>query len=163
MIFLIKMMIKRCKEQISSINKLISQKVEQITFRHLVFSDKIATSKNEVRTTGQADGLVFGIWIHLSKNPRIKEIEFPGLTVEIPKEIAMTSLAIRMILNHEKSFNEQYLFLQSHLTNKFFAILFNCQQHTKKISTMTLWQSPQRNVLINITYPLRNVNSARPP
>ena len=111
MIFLIKMMIKRCKEQISSINKLISQKVEQITFRHLVFSDKIATSKNEVRTTGQADGLVFGMWINLSKNPRIKEIEFPGLTVEIPKEIAMTSLAIRMILNHEKSFNEQYLFL----------------------------------------------------
>lgn len=150
---------KRCKEQISSINKLISQKMEQITFHHLVFSDKFATSKNEVQITGQADGLVFGMWINLSKNPRIKEIEFPGLTVEIPKAIAMTSLAIRMILNHEKSFNEQYLFLNKQILCDFIQL----PTPPKKIGTMTLRQSPQRNVLINITYPLRNVNSAQPP
>ncbi|OHT10343.1 hypothetical protein TRFO_20485 [Tritrichomonas foetus] len=150
---------ERCKRQIQEIHDLINQKMEQITVRHLVFSDKFAGAKNEVQVSAQADGKIFGMWVNLSKNPRIKEIEFPGLTVEIPKSVAMTSLAIRMMMSPEKPFNEEYLFLNKIILCDFLQL----PTPPKRIGTMTLRQSPNRNALVNITYPLRNVNTAQPP
>ncbi|KAK8885401.1 hypothetical protein M9Y10_040849 [Tritrichomonas musculus] len=146
------------KEQIDSLNDIVSSKMEQITGRHLIFSDKFAGAKNEVQVSAQTDGMIFGMWVNLSKNPRIKEIEFPGLTVEIPKAVAMTSLAIRMLMTPEKKFNDEYLFLFKQILCDFLQL----PTPPKKIGTMTLRQSPQKNILVNISYPLRNVNSTQP-
>ncbi|OHT10199.1 hypothetical protein TRFO_20580 [Tritrichomonas foetus] len=149
----------RCKAQIEAINELVQQKMEQITVRHLVFSDKYSGAKNEVLISTQTDGLVFGMWVNLSKNPRIKEIEFPGLSVEIPKSVAMTSLAIRMQMSDERRFDNTYLFLGKQILCDFLQL----PAPPKKVGLMVLRQSPQRNSLINITYPLRNVNTGQPP
>lgn len=148
----------KLKEQIKSLNEIVSEKLELITGRTLIFSDKFVGAKNEVQLSAQTDGMIFGMWVNLSKNPRIKEIEFPGLTIEIPKAVAMTSLAIRMLMNPEKKFNEEYLFLFKQILCDFLQL----PTPPKKIGTMTLRQSPQKNVLVNISYPLRNVNSTQP-
>ena len=153
-----KLEFERCFRQIKEIRELINQKLEQITVRHLVFSDKFAAAKNEVQVFNQADGTSFGMWVNLSKNPRIKNIEFPGFAIEIPKAVAMTSLAIRMMMNTEKPFNDEYLFLYKIILCDFLQL----PTPPKRVGSMILRQSPNRNALVNISYPLRNVNTAQP-
>lgn len=150
---------ERCKSQIAEIRELINQKIELITIRHLVFSDKFAGAKNEVQVSCQADGISFGMWVNLSKNPRNKEIEFPGLTIEIPKAVAMTSIAIRMLMLPNKPFDEQFLFIDRLIQCEFLQL----PTPPKRIGTMTLRQSPHKNALVNISYPLRNITAAQPP
>lgn len=60
------------------------------------FSDKYVGAKNEVLLTAKSGGYSYGIWVNLAKNPRIKDIDFNGMAIEIAKNVAMTSLAIRM-------------------------------------------------------------------
>lgn len=45
-----------------------------------------------------AEGCRFGLWVNLAKNPRMKAIEFGGLsvTVELPKALALASCAVRV-------------------------------------------------------------------
>ncbi|OHS94080.1 hypothetical protein TRFO_39717 [Tritrichomonas foetus] len=149
----------RCHEQIEHIKNIIDKKIEQITMHHLVFSDKFAGAKNEVQINSTIDGLSFGMWVNLSKNPRNKEITFPGVKVEIPKAVAMTSIAIRMIISEDLPFNENYLFLNNLLKCEFLVL----PVPPKHVTTMTLRQSPKVNTLSRIEYPLKNITGAQPP
>ncbi|KAH0791127.1 hypothetical protein GPJ56_004938 [Histomonas meleagridis] len=150
---------ERCKNQIQKIKELTERKIEIATIHHLTFSDKYAGSRNEVHIVGESDDIFFGIWVNLSKNPRNREISFKWLTVEIPKSVTMTSLAIRILIFPEKPFNEQYLFLNKIVQCDFFQ-LPNAPKH---IGNMTLRQISQSNALVNVVYPLRSINAPQPP
>ena len=41
----------------------------------------------------------FGLWVNLAKNPRFKTIEIPelGFVSELPKSLALASIAVRML------------------------------------------------------------------
>ena len=138
---------------------MVRKKIEEITVHHLVFSDKFTSGKNEVLVTAEAEGIRFGMWVNLSKNPRNKEMTFPGVKIEFPKAVAMTSIAIRIITLSEKPFNDQYLFLDNMIKCEFIQL----PTPPKRIGTMTLRQSPQMNSLTRVNYPFRNISTAQPP
>ena len=149
---------ERCDGQIKEIGRLIDAKIEATTMHHLVFSDKYAGAKNEVLVSNSTDEMSFAMWVNLSKNPRVKDIEFPGLHIEISKAVAMSSLAIRAITTTEKPYNEEYLFLNKLIRCE----LLQLPTPPKKIGQMTLRQSPQLTTLVKLNYPLKNVQTAQP-
>ena len=150
---------ERCDRQIKELKQLVYDKIEAITMHHLVFSDKYAGAKNEVQVSSQTDELTFAMWVNLSKNPRIKDIEFPGLSMEISKGIAMSSLAIRVLITKNKPYNDQYLFLNKLIQCE----LLQLPTPPKRIGPMTLRQSPHQSTLVTLSYPLKNVQNAQPP
>jgi cancer susceptibility candidate protein 1 len=68
----------RCRGQIEEIRALVFSKLDGITMHHLVFSDRYAGAKNEVQVSAESGGIALAMWVNLSKNPRVKDIEFPG-------------------------------------------------------------------------------------
>jgi hypothetical protein len=151
--------VERCRAQSAEIRCIFLQKLEAITMRHLVFSDKYAGAKNEVQVSSQSDGISFSLWVNLSKNPRVKDIEFPGMKIEISKAIAMSSLAIRVLMMPAKPFNEKYLLLDRLIKCE----LLQLPTPPKRIGTMTLRQSPHLNSLVTLSYPLKSAQAAQPP
>lgn len=61
-------------------------------------ADEYADEKDDVLLTAQQGPLQWGLWVNTHKNPRFKLIEFSGLgmTVEIPKQLALASVALRV-------------------------------------------------------------------
>jgi cancer susceptibility candidate protein 1 len=150
---------ERCRTQIEELRSLVLTKIEAITVHHLVFSDKYAGAKNEVQLSADADGIGFAMWVNLSKNPRIKDIDFPGLKIEISKGIAMSSLAIRVLTIPTKPYNDNFLLLGRLIRCE----LLQLPTPPKRIGTMTLRQFPHHNQLVTLSYPLKNVQHAQPP
>lgn len=48
--------------------------------------------------TPESRGVQWGIWVNVQRNPRTKSVAFPrlGLVVEVPKSVALASLALRV-------------------------------------------------------------------
>jgi hypothetical protein len=61
-------------------------------------ADEYANPKGDVLLTAQQGVLQWGLWVNTHKNPRFKLIDLGGLgmTVEIPKQIALASVALRV-------------------------------------------------------------------
>jgi cancer susceptibility candidate protein 1 len=61
-------------------------------------ADEYADDKGDVLLTAQQGPLQWGLWVNTHKNPRFKLIDFSGLgmTVEIPKQLALASVALRV-------------------------------------------------------------------
>ena len=152
---------EQLSNNIQDIRLLIENKIALITQHHLLFSDKYALAKNEVLLSAEAAGYGYGMWVNLAKNPRIKEIEFPSVSIEICKYIALASLAIRCTISPFLSEYNNYLLLSPILACEFFQL----PAPPKKVGTlMTLRQFSQpQGQLITIPYPLKNVNNPQPP
>ena len=62
------------------------------------YSDQHADDKGDVLLAAQQGPLQWGLWVNTHKNPRFKMIDFCGLgmTVEIPKQIALANIALRV-------------------------------------------------------------------
>lgn len=64
-------------------------------------ADEHMNERNEVQLSSLVDVLAWwGLWVNTSKNPRLKNVEFPGLSlsVEIPKQIALSNIAMRVVV-----------------------------------------------------------------
>lgn len=62
------------------------------------FADEHVDDKGDVLLTAQQQQLQWGLWLNTHKNPRFKLVDFGGLgvAVEVPKQIALATVAIRM-------------------------------------------------------------------
>eukprot|EP00878_Enallax_costatus_P026409 GHUV01028341.1.p1 GENE.GHUV01028341.1~~GHUV01028341.1.p1 ORF type:complete len:424 (+),score=159.44 GHUV01028341.1:283-1554(+) len=76
----------------------VGQRMDAATARVLQNSDQHADDKGDVLLAAQQGPLQWGLWVNTYKNPRFKLIDFSGLgmTVEIPKQIALASVALRV-------------------------------------------------------------------
>eukprot|EP01119_Soliformovum_irregulare_P025939 TRINITY_DN9739_c0_g1_i1.p1 TRINITY_DN9739_c0_g1~~TRINITY_DN9739_c0_g1_i1.p1 ORF type:complete len:675 (+),score=210.53 TRINITY_DN9739_c0_g1_i1:293-2317(+) len=95
---------------LQTLRQLESSKIEQVTADYIQHADEHADSKNEVLLWWKTQDVKLGLWINISKNPRIKRLDFLGigLTCEIPKSLALTSVAIRLM--HVTNFDpKEYL------------------------------------------------------
>lgn len=65
---------------------------------YVQFADEHVDDKGDVLLTTQQEQLQWGLWLNTHKNPRFKLIDFGGLgvTVEVPKQIALANVAIRL-------------------------------------------------------------------
>lgn len=149
---------ERFTNHIMDLRKLIQNKLELLTQHHLLFSDKYTGAKNEVLLSAEADGYGYGLWVNLAKNPRIKDIDFTNVAIEISKNVAMTSLAIRMSLSPYCASFGNYLLLSPVLACEFFQL----PSPPKRIGAITLRQCSTQGGLQPLPYPLRNVNTVQP-
>lgn len=100
----------------------------------------------------------FGLWINISKNPRIKKLDFPGisLSVEIPKHLALTSVAMRILHVTQADLNKypsDYLSLGGILHLE----LLGLPPPPKKVKGWTLRQvTGPLGTLVKLNYPPTN-------
>ena len=78
---------------------MVLAKVDGATGDFLSHADEHANARNEVQYEHSAPSCKFGLWVNLAKNPRIKSIEFDALsiTTELPKQLALASIALRVM------------------------------------------------------------------
>ncbi|EAY03618.1 hypothetical protein TVAG_161570 [Trichomonas vaginalis G3] len=150
--------VTRFSEHINDIRSIISQKIELLTQHHLMFSDKYTGAKSEVLLNAESSGYQYGLWVNLAKNPRIKDVEFNGVSVEISKPVAMASLAIRIKITPSVTEYPKYSLLSPLMSCEFFQL----PSPPKRVTTYVLRQSSARS-LIPISYPLKSNNSPQPP
>jgi len=144
---------------VMELRKLIQHKIETMTQHHLLFSDKYTGVKNEVLLTMENSGYSYGLWVNLAKNPRIKDIDFCNMSIEISKNVAMTSLAIRMTMSPFASEFGDYVLLSPVMSCEFFQL----PSPPKKVNAFVLRQFSSLGSLVPIAYPLKNVSNAQPP
>lgn len=85
---------------------LISKKLDAASARVLMFMDEYFAN-GEVKMMTKQPPFTLGVWVNLAKNPRFRLVEFPalGVTVEIPKPVALASLAVRV---QQRAYDERY-------------------------------------------------------
>lgn len=95
--------ITRLTQHLLQMRNIIDTKWDQSAALILQYADhfnpKRETNENFTYTT-KVDRYVFGVWGNLTKNPRHKNIEFPGhtLSTSLPKPLALANVAIVMLL-----------------------------------------------------------------
>lgn len=90
-----------------ALREMQTQQIDRATAHIIQHADEHANAKNEVLLAYDTGDIKYCMWINLSKNPRVKTIEFADLniSVDIPKSLALASVAIRLIhyrfVNHD--------------------------------------------------------------
>lgn len=74
-------------------------KIDRTTAVMIQKADEHASIKGEVLFQHQHNQIKYGLWVNVTKNPRIKRVDFSsiGLSTDLPKNLALTSVAIRMM------------------------------------------------------------------
>ncbi|KAH0786798.1 inner dynein arm i1 intermediate chain ic97 [Histomonas meleagridis] len=150
---------ERFSQPIRDIRQLIETKINLLTQHQLLFSDKYASAKNEVLLTTESAGYSYGLWVNLTKNPRINNIDFGFSSIKIPKAVATTSIAIRMTISPFLSGFHDYTLLSSILSCEFFQLPIP----PKRIGNMTLRQFSASSGLQPIPYTIRNQSEVQSP
>ena len=156
--------LERFTTLIDDLRSLIKQKIEYITQHHLMYSDKYYTTNASTTTTSEllnaeSNGYQYSIWMNIAKNPRIKDIVFTGVSIDICKVIAMYSLAIRITYWPFQSEAGKYALLSRAMCCEFLQL----PAPAKRIGTYVLRQSSAQNLQI-LPYPLKaNSNGPQPP
>ena len=65
----------------------------------LVFALQVVLGAMSQPSEGSTPAAKLGLWVNLAKNPRFKTIFIPalGLTAELPKPLALASIAVRCV------------------------------------------------------------------
>ena len=154
----------RYTKLIEDLRGLITHKIELITQHHLMYSDKYYTTNASTTTAtellnAESNGYQYSIWMNIAKNPRIKDIVFTGVTIDICKVIAMYSLAIRITYSPYQSEAGNYSLLSRVMACEFIQL----PAPPKRVGTYVLRQSNAQTLQI-LPYPLKsNNNGAQPP
>ena len=146
---------------IEDVRKVIQAKIERLTVHQLLFSEKFASSKNEVLLSAEGGGYGYGLWVNLAKNPRISSIDFGNVGMEIYKTIAQAAIAIRVTTSPILHEFGKYVLLSPVLTCEFFQL----PPPTKRVGGMTLRQVSTQHNLQTVQYPLKTTrpNEVQPP
>lgn len=92
-------LIARLYRDIAALRDMATAKIDRATAHVIQHADDHANAKNEVLLAHDTGDIKFCLWINLSKNPRVKTIEFMDLaiSIDIPKTLALSSVAVRLI------------------------------------------------------------------
>ncbi|GAX81362.1 hypothetical protein CEUSTIGMA_g8793.t1 [Chlamydomonas eustigma] len=85
-------------KDVEDVHQLINQVSDRVSAHILHFADEHANDKGEVQTGLKQGSFQLAVWVNTSKNPRMKTVEMPQLNmvVDIPKQIALASVAMRV-------------------------------------------------------------------
>ena len=149
---------------INNLRNIIKQKIEIITQHHLMYSDKYYTTNASSTTatellTAESNGYQYSIWMNIAKNPRIKDIVFTGVSIDISKVIAMYSLAVRITNWPYQSEAGNYALLSPVMACEFIQL----PPPAKRVGTYVLRQSNAQTLQF-LPYPLKsNTNAPQDP
>lgn len=82
----------------SALHATIGRRVDRVSAHMLAHSDEHANDRGEIQLGLQAGAHEWAIWVNTSKNPRLKQVELPQLSmvVDVPKAIALANIAMRV-------------------------------------------------------------------
>mmetsp|Transcript_5166 Transcript_5166/g.12730 ORF Transcript_5166/g.12730 Transcript_5166/m.12730 type:complete len:729 (-) Transcript_5166:223-2409(-) len=91
----------------SSLHEAVGVRLDRASAEVLFHADEHANDKGEIclgRTAGNDFG--WALWVNTAKNPRLKAVELPALhmVVEIPKQVALASAALRVVRRDQDEF-----------------------------------------------------------
>lgn len=88
------------------VRALSAAQIDRVTAHVLQHADEVQNLKNEVQVHASVEQFRFGLWVNLAKNPRFKTISIPeiGFVSELPKSLALASIAVRMLHVHYDEF-----------------------------------------------------------
>lgn len=103
---------KLMDESLLTLYDIINQRMDHMTAHILLHADQHANERNEIQLAAKESSLQWGLWVNTSKNPRLKIVEMSqlGLTIDIPKQIALASIAVRV---QRRSFDELFHLCQN--------------------------------------------------
>jgi hypothetical protein len=69
--------------------------------------DEHTDSRGMVLLTAQCGDISWGLWANLTRNPRTRSLSFAaiGITVEVPRVLALASVALRVQVSHSSCRN----------------------------------------------------------
>ncbi|KAG2486777.1 hypothetical protein HYH03_014576 [Edaphochlamys debaryana] len=81
-----------------ALHGVIATRLDRLTAVVLHHCDEYANDKNEIQLGTTAGSFKWGVWVNTAKNPRLKVVEMPqlGVTLDIPKQIALANVALRV-------------------------------------------------------------------
>ncbi len=94
-----KALVARLHRDIGAFRELASSKLDLATANVIQHADEHSNTRNELLLAYDTGDIQFCMWINLSKNPRVKTIEFGdlGIAIDIPKALALSSVAVRIM------------------------------------------------------------------
>lgn len=97
------------REYQARIRALTEKVLDRSTARVLHTADKYQNDKGEIQVHDSRSGFKYALWANHVKNPRFKQIEVPELdiVVELPKAIAVATIAVRMVHRNYCSFQHR--------------------------------------------------------
>jgi len=118
-----------------------------------------------------AEGCRYGLWVNLAKNPRMKMIELPELsiTIELPKALALASIAVR-VTQYDDDVVSHYASAASIANAKLMALggilkvdLAQLPQAPKKVKGYTLRAvNEMSHSVVPSEYPIRGLDGSIP-
>ncbi|PRP81577.1 hypothetical protein PROFUN_01084 [Planoprotostelium fungivorum] len=93
------LLLDRYRNNIYILRETQMMKIDRTTAVMIQKADEHASIKGEVLFQHQHSQIKYGLWVNVTKNPRIKRVDFSsiGLSTDVPKNLALTSVAIRMM------------------------------------------------------------------
>ena len=82
----------------TALNGVITKLADEMTAWFLHHSDYFADAETNVKNEQSKDGIKWGAWLNINKNPRLKQVDFPSINVhmDIQKQLALAPIAIRV-------------------------------------------------------------------
>ncbi|GLC60963.1 hypothetical protein PLESTB_001700500 [Pleodorina starrii] len=89
---------KELESDLRALYGIINARIDRFTAAVLHHCDEYANDRNEIQMGHVAGTFKWGIWVNTAKNPRLKVVEMPqlGVTLDIPKQIALANVALRV-------------------------------------------------------------------
>eukprot|EP01116_Phalansterium_solitarium_P001653 TRINITY_DN11471_c0_g1_i1.p1 TRINITY_DN11471_c0_g1~~TRINITY_DN11471_c0_g1_i1.p1 ORF type:complete len:777 (+),score=322.16 TRINITY_DN11471_c0_g1_i1:111-2441(+) len=90
----------KATNQVNHIRDFESDLIDRMTAYVIQRADDFANQKGEVYLGYRTSDIEYGLWVNITKNPRIKRLDFPNVKlclVDLPKQLALTSIAVRMM------------------------------------------------------------------
>lgn len=89
---------QHCRKCVQQWQGVMSDAIDAHTACILQNMEDYQEDASGIQVFSQTGSLKYGLWINTTKNPRLKSVEFPqlGISLEIPKLIALASVAVRV-------------------------------------------------------------------
>ncbi|GIL57326.1 hypothetical protein Vafri_12587 [Volvox africanus] len=89
---------RELESDLRALFNIINARIDRFTAAVLHHCDEYANERNEIQLGHVAGTFKWGVWVNTAKNPRLKVVEMPqlGVTLDIPKQIALANVALRV-------------------------------------------------------------------
>ncbi|KAL0027060.1 hypothetical protein WJX79_002717 [Trebouxia sp. C0005] len=89
---------QQCQKCVQQWQTVLEDAIDAHTASILQNPEEYQDEAGGMQVCSQTSMLKYGLWVNTSKNPRLKTVDFPklGISLEIPKLIALASVALRV-------------------------------------------------------------------
>mmetsp|Transcript_24916 Transcript_24916/g.41043 ORF Transcript_24916/g.41043 Transcript_24916/m.41043 type:complete len:634 (-) Transcript_24916:150-2051(-) len=150
---------KRLQRHLLRLREVTVTRMDQMTADLIQRADEYLSAKNESQMSSVSTDFKYALWVNLAKNPRVKTLDFGdatlGLTVDIPKTLALASIAIRTWHSSYDNFSYDHPNPLAPLGPVLSVELLSLPPAARKVKTWTLRHvTPLAQTVQRLPYPI---------